>query len=263
LATVPGQQWLWLDAFQSIPFQQVYHPATGGSPARMEYEAPPRFRARLEHNGTWAAPGSAPPSGVHNLDAEIGHWQQPPTQFDIWLYDGLVHYTFVGVYDRELSSTFLDGDVPPNRWDQRILSGMPGNGPPEWVESSFHDRPFTRNQMWDALQGNTQDLRTTAHIPYLNLYNPGFGAPYYGFCVKVEDANGHSVETKYADVHRFSVDDPLTTCLETAQDAQAKGQISTSSSNRGHDALDTSVRAPAIRRLQLGFSIRGQWDANQ
>ncbi len=212
----PRTTWLWLDAHHSIPFQQVYHPAAGATPAHMGYEAPPRFRARMEHNGVWFAPSGPPPQGQMPLeDNQTGHWQTPPTQFDIWLYDGLVHYTFVAVYE----------DLPPKRWDRRILTGAISGGPPDWAWSSFHDRPFTRNQFWHALNGDLNDWRATGHNPYTLAHNPGFGAPYYGFCVKIQDSNGHSVETSYCDVRRLSIDNPATTCVECTQDYQAKGQI--------------------------------------
>lgn len=214
----PRTTWLWIDAHHSIPFQQVYHPPVGPNPARMSYEAPPRFRARLEHNGVWAAP--SPPTGQVPLeDSQTGHWGTPPTQFDIWLYDGLIHYTFVAVYD----------DVPPNRWDTRILREWPIGGTPEWANSSYHDKPILRNELYDLVQQGLMppdDERATDHWYQDYNQNPGLGVPYFGLCVKVEDQSGHTVETSYCDLRRVPVDDPASgECVECAEDGPGLGQI--------------------------------------
>lgn len=63
----PRTTTLWLDAHHSIPFQMVPHSDT----QTVEYEAPPRFRARLEHNGTWHLSDEN-----HSED----YWSTPPTQ---------------------------------------------------------------------------------------------------------------------------------------------------------------------------------------
>ena len=55
--------WLVLDAFHAIPFQQVnLAPLQAGQPPRLGYEAPPRYRARMKHNGEWGlVDGPDPP----------------------------------------------------------------------------------------------------------------------------------------------------------------------------------------------------------
>src|SRR5262249_16684363 len=100
---------LVLDAHHSIPFQLI---ESSG-----RYRAPPRFRARMAHNGAgWI-------DGVHG-------WSVAPTQYDVYLYDGQLHYSFVVIRE----------DAPPNRWDSNFLRT---NGPdPVWASSSYHDRPF-------------------------------------------------------------------------------------------------------------------------
>lgn len=217
----PRTSWLWLDAHHSIPFQQVYHPASGGSASRMEYEAPPRFRARLEHNGVWQEPTQGtPPGGVASLDDAVGKWGTPPTQVDIWLYDGLVHYTFAIIYE----------DMPPNVWDRRILSQpvYSFGTQSDWEWTSFHDRPFTQNQYYDLSQTTGSSLpglgdQSMVQSPRLM---PGRGVPHYGLCVRIRDRNGNCAETTYAPFRRYSIDDPSTACVETIEDSRAKGQIS-------------------------------------
>lgn len=208
----PRTTWLWLDAHHSIPFQQVYHPATG----RMAYEAPPRFRARMEHNGVWQQPGTSP-GGIPTEDDVVGKWQTRPTQFDIWLYDGLVQYTFVAVYD----------DMPPNRWDTRTLTtDQAPLGGEQWKWSSLHDRPITNTQLYDALYATSpQDARLDWTGPPEWKRSPGLGLPHYGLCVRVADQRKNEVRIQYSTVKRYSMDDPATMCIETIQDVQAKGQI--------------------------------------
>jgi hypothetical protein len=101
--------YLWLDAHHSIPFQQI----TDGNDRR--YEAPARFRARMEHNGTWSG----------------GVWNEP-TQFDVWLYDGQVHYTFVAVRQ----------DVPLKYYDDGYRLNQIG----PMILTSYHDRPTYREE---------------------------------------------------------------------------------------------------------------------
>ena len=77
--------WVVLDAHSSIPFQLLENG---------EYEAPPRFQAVLKHSGgQW--------------DSDKQEWAVPPTQYDLYLYGGELHYTFVVVHE----------DVPPNVHD--------------------------------------------------------------------------------------------------------------------------------------------------
>ncbi|MCW5766570.1 MAG: hypothetical protein KIT68_11420, partial [Phycisphaeraceae bacterium] len=193
--------WLWLDAHHSIPFQMVYHGPSGGGPS-ITYEAPARFRARMTHNGVAQEPQAG------------RFWAVRPTQFDVWLYDGQVHYTFVAVNE----------DVPPNRWNTNSLSTVvQENSPdPNWEAASYHDRPFTRNQL---LQAGVSPERLQNHSPFAWFLNPGFGVPHYGLCVRVADQYGHEVRIKHAPSARWTLDHPGTSCVEIWQDAAARGQI--------------------------------------
>ncbi|MBL8991248.1 MAG: hypothetical protein JNJ48_06675, partial [Phycisphaerae bacterium] len=196
----PRTTWLWLDAHHSIPFQMVYH--VSGGTATVTYEAPARFRARMTHNGV------AAPSSNGNV------WAVRPTQFDVWLYDGQIRYTFVAVNE----------DVPPNRWNHNSLNEVvhEGSANPDWRASSYHDRPFTRNQLKAA---NVSQDRLQNHDPFTWFLNPGFGVPHYGLCVRVADQFGHEVRISHAPSARWTVDRPDTPCVETWQDAAARGQI--------------------------------------
>ncbi len=172
----PRTTYFVVDAHHSIPFQLIE--------ANGVYEAPPRFRARMTHNGTW---------GVN--DGQYT-WLEPPTQFDIFLYDGSLHYTFVVVYENML----------PNRWrdDQQV-----------WKVSSYHDRPILPqhdpgSQPWDTKGGTT----------------PGLGLPYIGLCVRIEDKSGHQVAIEYCDVRSGPMDDPSTAdCVECMRRTTQLGQI--------------------------------------
>src|SRR5690606_9564115 len=81
----PRTCWLILDAHHSIPFQQIESNGT--------YEAPPRFRARMKHNGNWDAENRKWHTG-DPADPEALH---PAIQYEISLYDGSVKYTFVAI----------------------------------------------------------------------------------------------------------------------------------------------------------------------
>jgi len=182
----PRTTYLVLDAHHTIPFQQFE--TTG------EYEAPPRFRARLTHNGIWGS----------------GTWAQggEPTQYEVFLYEGQLHYTFVVVRE----------DVPPNAYCESYVAsgGTDTSGCNNLTPSSYHDRP--------VLPGvNGFD---PGHQPWANDLNPGFGIPYYGICVKIEDNSGHIVEINYCSSTSDSLDDPASAnCKECLQRINRKGQI--------------------------------------
>ena len=182
----PRTCWLVLDAHRSIPFQLIENDG--------RYEAPPRFRARMDHNGSgWSATNAS--------------WEHPPTHFIIDLYDGEVRYTFVTVRE----------DVPENKWDRKAILDDTYGQP--LVTSSYHDRPFTPRQF--ELAGRERP----GHNPYSHLGNPGLGIPYYGLCIRIEDRYGHAVEIEYCDSPRAAMDDPMSECLECRQGCLAKGQI--------------------------------------
>ncbi|MEM8757513.1 MAG: hypothetical protein AAGF47_07005, partial [Planctomycetota bacterium] len=94
-ATQPPTTYLVLDAHRTIPFQfiddtDVDQAADDAGVQSGIYAAPPRFRARMSHNGWWAR--NAMPGG------EPG-WARYPTEFTVSLYEGRVRYTFVAVWE--------------------------------------------------------------------------------------------------------------------------------------------------------------------
>jgi YD repeat-containing protein len=188
--------YLVLDAHHSIPFQQVNLAVDGEGRPRVGYEAPPRFRARMTHNGTWGVP-----TGTAN--EYTAGWDIPPTQYEIWLYDGAVKYTFVAIRE----------DVPHNVWNENYPQTQ-SHDDPEYRLSHYHDTPIYGRDNWDPPQYTN------------NKSHPGFGIPHYGICVRMEDRFGHVVEIEYCDVTRESIDDPETAgCIECQQLCLRKGQI--------------------------------------
>jgi hypothetical protein len=177
---------LVLDAHHSIPFQLIESDG--------RYEAPPRFRATLSHNGTgW---------GV-DQQTGIRRWTEPPTRYEIGLYEGALKYTFV----------VLREDVPSNTWDKNYLTNTT---PPSWQQTSYHNRPLLPGQGGISEQHNPLDRQ----------FNPGFGVPYMALCSSIKDAYGHEVEMEYVGVRSRHMDDPLTEdCIECQQDGLAKGQL--------------------------------------
>lgn len=182
----PKTCWLWLDAHHSIPFQYIE--------SNDQYAAPPRFRARMEHNGDRA-------SGIE------------PTQFEVWLYDGQLKYTFVVTHD----------DMPPNyMWDPDD-DGTPGIiNPPARGTTDWHHKPYTPDEVFDA-QGGSSGW----HNPWEPTHNPGFGVPKMALCVKVEDRYGHVVETTYHESSSTAqaIDVDGDDCDECSQETRRKGLI--------------------------------------
>ncbi|MBK7406253.1 MAG: hypothetical protein IPJ41_17015 [Phycisphaerales bacterium] len=227
----PYTSWFIVDAHHSIPFQLIE--ATG------VYEAPPRFRSRMTHDGEW---------GVVATKADGKHiygWVDRPKQYDIFLYDGALHYTFVALWE----------DVPPNLWDSSILGGGGGI-----VESSFHDRPLLPDALNDP-----------QHSPWTSDVNPGIGLPYYGLCTKVEDQYGHRVDIEYCSVLGAQMDDSSTAdCVECMRRTVQKGQIrDIKLSTRGEVQWTLLYAHRMFAGLQLGadgfydnIDLRYQWDGN-
>jgi YD repeat-containing protein len=183
---------LVLDAHHSIPFQLIESDG--------RYEAPPRFRAVLRHNGLW----------------QSGQWApgKIPTHFEISLFEGALRYTFVAIRE----------DVPANQWDPQYVTT--GNLTSATTPSSYHDRPLLPNQFLDPRNGTVPTDARATHNPFQWETNPGFGIPYYGLCTRIEDQHGHIVEITYCDSRRRHMDDPRTAdCIECQQDGLAKGQI--------------------------------------
>ncbi len=187
----PRGNWLVLDAHRSIPFQQVHLPPLNGGPPRIAYEAPPRFRARMKHNGVWgiipnvAGNGSGPGEGTTRYG-----WTQRPTQFDVWLYEDAVHYTFVVDWEDVPVKDFTNNGV------KKITSL---NERPLWGED--YSGPFADEQ-------------------------PGYGLPYIGLCTRIEDRNQNRADIFYAPIVRHTVDlDTTPGCIECMQLGLRKGQI--------------------------------------
>lgn len=181
----PKTCWLILDAHHSIPFQLLEDCG--------RYVAPPRFRARLEHNGTWVGAG----------------WTVAPNQFTVSLYDGLLRYTFE--VDRE--------DVPVHEWQ----SGWLDNSSSSSIES-YHRRPFLPQQF----PADDVDSRAVVSNPMVDVstYQPGLGLPYLGICTKIEDRYGHEVRIKHLEASHESNDYSGTTnCRECTQRCYAKGAV--------------------------------------
>jgi len=120
----------------------------------------------------------------HNGDSASGI---APTQFEIWLYDGQLKYTFVVVPD----------DVAPNNaWDPGHYKTPPGSTDyphPPAGSTTLHQRPYSPDQIFAA------DSTADWHNPWSLVNNPGIGVPNYALCVKVGDRFGHTVETTYHD----------------------------------------------------------------
>jgi len=189
----PVTTYLVLDAHHTIPFQQIE--STG------QYAAPPRFKARLEHNGVWDSSSGdwerfdADGNGIDENDPRL-----VPTQYDIYLYDGELKYSFVVVRE----------DMPENRW---------GYAPDTNDKlASYHNRPILPHASADF----------DGHDPYDHCHNPGFGLPYIGLCFKIEDRFGHEVKINYSDVKSQPLDlgDDSDSCVECSQSCQKKGMIS-------------------------------------
>ena len=125
-ATQPPTTYFVIDAHRTIPFQlnvtSGVHPDDyTGEPSGI-YSAPPRFRARMSHNGWW---GVRDPDGdPSTTDDHYYDWLRRPTQYTVHLYEGQLKYTFAAVWD----------DVPPNlqyKVDPNCEepTGNPPNGP--------------------------------------------------------------------------------------------------------------------------------------
>lgn len=174
----PVTTYLMLDAHHTIPFQQIE--STG------QYAAPPRFRARLEHNGIW--------------DDAVGGWTEEPTQYDVYLYDGELKYSFVVVRE----------DIPQHLYE------VPGTNT-GLVPGSYHQRP--------VLPG--YGAASEDYSPWADCKNPGLGIPYIGLCFRIEDQYGHEVRINYSDVTSQELDMSDTEgCIECSQSCQKKGMIS-------------------------------------
>ena len=228
----PRTTWLVLDAHRSIPFQLIE--STG------QYEAPPRFRARLEHNGSGWGPQQVPNPANPSEPLVRRGWTVQPTEYRVSLYDGQLTYVFVAVRD----------DVPPNRPAVNYLSN-PFDPTLVGLDhlTSYHDRPY----LFDQFPSETWHFEN--HYSYSPAANPGFGIPHYGLCTRIVDRYGHTVEIEYCQPKRWAVDDPATEdCVECASNCLARGQISHIKLRRPDgDVLWTLVYAHAYLPATTSF----------
>jgi YD repeat-containing protein len=187
---------LILDAHRSIPFQLIE--TTG------QYEAPPRFRAILTHNGRWS---NESPRG----------WATAPTVYRVSLYENSVTYTFVVVPIANI----------PKRWFPQFWETADGpKGSPDDT-GNFHKRPYTPTQLLAAgLTEADQRMRATAADVSDMREQPGLGIPHIGLCVGIEDQHGHMVEIQHCSVQSRPMDlNASPDCVECFQECQALGQI--------------------------------------
>lgn len=200
----PRMSWLVLDAHHSIPFQQIE--STG------IYASPPRFNARMSHNGEW---------GIVDQSSGTRGWTTPPTQVDVYLYDGALQYTFVIIQD----------DIPDHIWNR-----LGAHSEDVDVQQSLNARPYLTDQFNAA--GDTSNYESWD--PLDPCSNPGLGLPYIGLCVEIKDQYNHVVEINYSGIQSKSVDfsDPSTnpgnpneddtdgnSCVECGQACARKGLI--------------------------------------
>ena len=198
----PRMSWLVLDAHHSIPFQQIE--STG------IYAAPPRFNARMSHNGEWGVDGNGNRG-----------WLTRPTQVDIYLYDGALHYTFVIIQD----------DIPEHIWNKTQAFGQDVD-----IQESLNSRPY----LTDQFKAAGEDDKYSSWDPLDPCINPGLGLPYIGLCVEIKDQYNHIVEVNYSGIDSKPVDftDPSTSagganegdtdgssCVECGQACARKGLI--------------------------------------
>lgn len=198
---------------QALPTTWVVLDAHSSIPFQLkengQYEAPPRFQAVLKHNGA--------------VDSN-GLWTTLPTQYDLYLYAAALHYTFVVVRE----------DVPPNVYDADLDQYAT-----DWALASLHDRYTIFDLGTGGLQAGEEN-----HL-FDRAKGPGFGIPYIGQCVRIEDRAGHQVEIEYVGSRSVitgdargndddcsvppggvSIDAESTTnCVEYAESALTKGQI--------------------------------------
>ncbi|MBX3360289.1 MAG: hypothetical protein KF705_02435 [Phycisphaeraceae bacterium] len=219
----PRTCWLVLDAHHSIPFQQIE--STG------QYEAPPRFRARMKHNGY-----------LDTID-NSRVWNPAPTQYTVSLYDGDLTYTFVAIRE----------DVPPKVWDD----GDPTTDP---ELASYHDRPDLPNYYHNE-PGHPKATDTL--LPYDDMRSRGFGLPHYALCVKIEDRQGYEARIEYCDVLRRPADNVATTdCVECINDIAAIGQISRITLKHKSDAEARWTLVYVHRRFFPNFASLDWYNAS-
>ncbi len=200
----PPTCYLVHDAHRSIPFQLLEDQGV--------YEAPPRFRARMEHNGVWDT----------NLGGNgIAGWAQKPAWFKVYLYDDAVQYTFAPIWntvpDNEYYRPGLAADgVVPQTTDQ--------------VEMGSHNRrPYTTDGI---LQDNPALTPADVRIPWDSAdadHNPGLGLPHIGICTEIADRYGHRAKLYYKSVDGVALP-PLNAGTGECQicyiDGQRLGQLS-------------------------------------
>jgi hypothetical protein len=190
----PRTCYLLLDAHRSIPFQLIESNGT--------YEAPPRFRARMEYQGgSW--------------DASTRTWLSRPKQYTVHLYDRQVSYTFAAVYD----------DVPESFYDPaRVEDGEASDVPADIEVTSLHNRPFLPQQLRRVVSDPLDQRRDWR--PFAYYANRGFGIPFYGLCTEIRDANGNKAEITYVPVEVKGLTQSASGQPQCYTEVHQKGQIS-------------------------------------
>jgi len=182
----PRTSWLILDAHHSIPFQLIESSGL--------FVAPPRFRARMSHDGVWNPTNRT--------------WSTFPKNAQVSLYEGLLTYSF----------NISESDIPDHKYNQ---NWMRTGAPAHLINSSYHSRPFLPQQLPD------HDERRPYVKPTDTVdVQPGLGIPYLGICTQITDKYNHRIEIQHLDAtHGTSDYEPTTGCKECTQKCYAKGAI--------------------------------------
>ncbi|MFN0011305.1 MAG: hypothetical protein ACKVS8_06640 [Phycisphaerales bacterium] len=163
VAEGPRRTWLMIDAHHSIPFDF--------DKARGEYICPPRFDARLVHDGTWTPKTDAvafPEGGAWMNNMGI---PSRPQVMRIWLQSDTLCLTFKPDWE----------DMPETGYVR------PDGGP----VISLHERAATSVEWEPTPGGAIGNLRRREH---------SMGVPYMGYLTGIHDAHGHRVEISVAGI---------------------------------------------------------------
>jgi hypothetical protein len=216
--------WLALDAHHSIPFSRIEE--TG------QYEAPPRFRAVLRHNGVnWHVEQN---TNSPYFGQRV--WEVRPTEFRISLYEGAIAYVF--------SVDYADMPLHESLGANQTIRALPANDRPILPSQNDADFPNFGRNPWAGFQSQGQQV-----------FMRGNGLPYLGYLARVEDRSGHVARIHYCNSAFRNVDDPVTeSCVECIQNCVQKGRISHITLEQGENVLWTLVYA--YRQVNLN---PGEW----
>lgn len=113
------------DAHRAIPFMSL------GEDGR--YEAPPRFDAVLSHNGD--------PADFESNSGDRHHWEEFPTEWNVWLQNRGLKYTMKPVYDdMQVNSSGVSLNQYPPPATQSHLYGRPFYGVATRIEDPQGNR---------------------------------------------------------------------------------------------------------------------------